>query len=163
MKYVSINKLLKFTMLSILPLSVILSCQHGRVQLAARYPDTCKKNQEEIRNAKQDESTEKLRELENQCQEDLQKVKNEDFASDRITSHTMKQEFYIGGIYPFDYKIDLAELCPGQSLLEVYQYATWKDGLYEQLTLGIYSPRTLEIKCIKPKPKPKPKIIRYVN
>ncbi|EMJ67098.1 hypothetical protein LEP1GSC051_3713 [Leptospira sp. P2653] len=47
---------------------------------------------------------------------------------------------------PREYLIDVTGYCPN-GIKEVRQYSTFLDLIYEQLTLGIYSPRTLNLIC----------------
>lgn len=122
----------------------ISSCQHVRVQTAPEYPESCGIDDSGARE---------------RCDQALKEQKEEILASDRVTTHTIKQSFWLMGFYPFEQRINLNDYCQGQSLLEAYQYFTWQQGLYENiLTLGIWSPRTLVIKCVKPKPKPRRRV-----
>ncbi len=111
------------------------SCQHVRVQTAWEIPASCT-----MANALAGEK----------CKQDLEEQKRTILASNRITTHVIQQSFYLMGLYPLEQRIQLHDYCPGETLLEAYQYSTWKQGLFEQLTLGIWSPRTLIIKCVKP-------------
>lgn len=56
------------------------------------------------------------------------------------------QVFYLWGLYPRQIEYDGKELCP-TGITEVHQFATFTDGLWTNLSLGIYTPRTLRVIC----------------
>ncbi|PJZ59344.1 hypothetical protein CH367_01755 [Leptospira barantonii] len=60
--------------------------------------------------------------------------------------HVIPQSFYFWGMSPKNYAINGSTYCPN-GIKEAHQYSTFFDSLYEQLTLGIYSPRTLNLIC----------------
>ncbi|XDD44737.1 hypothetical protein AB3N58_17505 (plasmid) [Leptospira sp. WS60.C2] len=61
-------------------------------------------------------------------------------------SHKFKQHYYFWGIYPRKIELDLSDVCPA-GIYELHRYATFADTFFEQLTLGIYSPRTTTLIC----------------
>lgn len=60
--------------------------------------------------------------------------------------HVIPQAYYYWGLSPKNYPIDTTAYCPN-GIKEAHQYSTFFDSLYEQLTVGIYSPRTLILIC----------------
>jgi hypothetical protein len=54
--------------------------------------------------------------------------------------------YFLFGLYPRNVELSETELCPG-GIAAVDQYTSFRDGLFEQLTLGVYSPRTVEVRC----------------
>lgn len=67
-------------------------------------------------------------------------------SSTKGTMHVVHQDFLLFGLYPRRQIIDLSKYCPSGAK-SLHQYVSLEDGLLEQLTLTIYSPRTLEIEC----------------
>lgn len=61
-------------------------------------------------------------------------------------SHKFKQEYYFWGFFPRKIELDLSEVCP-EGIYEIHRYATFNDTLLEQLSLGLYSPRTVKLIC----------------
>ncbi|TGK32702.1 hypothetical protein EHQ12_12225 [Leptospira gomenensis] len=60
---------------------------------------------------------------------------------------TFKQDYYLMGLFPRKIQYDESSLCPSRGIKEIHQYSTLWNGVCEQLTLGIYSPRSIEISC----------------
>jgi hypothetical protein len=56
--------------------------------------------------------------------------------------------YYLFGLFPRSVALEEREVCPGARIGSIHQYSSWSDGLLEQLSLGIYSPRTVEIVCV---------------
>lgn len=112
------------------------SCQFARVKIdQTRNPPDCR--------------TQKAFSLEN-CQEIVldRKTRSENLPEGRVSKNVIKQHFFIGGLYPFEMSYTQKELCPSGKIYDVYQYFSLMDGLYENLSVGLYSPRTLQITCI---------------
>lgn len=59
----------------------------------------------------------------------------------------LKQNYYAWGYLPRERVYREDALCPSRGIKEIHQYYAAEDLILEQLTLGIYSPRTLEIRC----------------
>ncbi|PJZ69117.1 hypothetical protein CH373_11635 [Leptospira perolatii] len=59
----------------------------------------------------------------------------------------IKQRYYLFGLYPRNMEYSEKELCPARGIKEIHQYSTFWDLTFEQLTIGIYSPRSLSIQC----------------
>ncbi|EKR64732.1 hypothetical protein LEP1GSC036_3353 [Leptospira weilii str. 2006001853] len=82
--------------------------------------------------------------LRRQCKNDLEERARLNAKPHKV--HEVPQSFYFWGIVPREYLIDVTGYCPN-GIKEVRQYSTFLDLIYEQLTLGIYSPRTLNLIC----------------
>ncbi len=54
--------------------------------------------------------------------------------------------FFFWGLYPKQVTLKANEVCPG-GVQEIYAFSTWKDELLDNLTAGIYCPRTIRITC----------------
>lgn len=63
---------------------------------------------------------------------------------DRVVVH---QRFYVFGLLPRNVSYDEQMLCPLRGIREIHQFNSISDAVLEQITLGLYSPRTLEIRC----------------
>lgn len=82
--------------------------------------------------------------LRRQCKNDLEERARLNAQPPKV--YEVSQSFYFWGIVPRKYQIDATGYCPN-GIKEVRQYSTFLDFIYEQLTLGIYSPRTLNLIC----------------
>lgn len=127
------NRLLR-CLIYLIPLFAIpaTSCRHARIRLIPPLPASCRgsgaRNAALCAEQKNDlamriEKGEKTREVK------------------RITHW-----FYFWGFFPRKISVDLTRSCPN-GVYEVYQYATVTDGAISEITLGIVSPRTLQITC----------------
>lgn len=109
----------------------ILNCQHARIRFIPDLPDQCipwsEKNQNEV------------------CQASLEILRN-DLVKKKTIEKEFPQIYTYWGFKPEDIKVDLNKECP-QGVYEIYQYSTFKNAVYEQLTIGFYSPRTLRLTC----------------
>lgn len=56
------------------------------------------------------------------------------------------QNYYLWGLIPRNFEYEAAKLCP-RGIREIYQYSTVTDGLFSEITLGFYMPRTMRISC----------------
>lgn len=59
----------------------------------------------------------------------------------------LKQNYYLMGLLPRQIEYEESKVCPEKGIKEVHQYSSFTNVLFEQMTLGIYSPRSLEIFC----------------
>ncbi|RHX82031.1 hypothetical protein DLM76_07610 [Leptospira yasudae] len=59
----------------------------------------------------------------------------------------LKQNYYLMGLLPRKLEYSEAQYCPERGIKEVHQYSSFTNILFEQITIGIYSPRSLEIVC----------------
>ncbi|TGL78146.1 Bor/Iss family lipoprotein [Leptospira yasudae] len=59
----------------------------------------------------------------------------------------LKQNYYLMGLLPRKLEYSEAQYCPERGIKEVHQYSSFANILFEQITIGIYSPRSLEIVC----------------
>lgn len=114
----------------------LFHCQHARIRIPPPLPEECKPWSE-----KQYDPT---------CQEKRQSQKNE-WESFPVLVKEYEQKYFFWGLKPSDIYYKLDEECPN-GVKEIYQYSTLKDAVYEQLTIGIYSPRTLRLTCYESKP-----------
>jgi hypothetical protein len=51
------------------------------------------------------------------------------------------------GLLPRKIEYNESILCPVRGMKEIHQYSSLTDGVLEQITFGIYSPRSIEIVC----------------
>ncbi|WP_254055542.1 Bor family protein [Leptospira mayottensis] len=108
-------------------LTVFWNCQHARVRFPQETPEPCK-----LSNQKKE------------CKIALEaRIKME---STPKQTFTISQNFYFWGLKPSNYAIDGTAYCP-HGVYEAYQFTSFWNGLYEQLTLGFFSPRTLVLTC----------------
>lgn len=131
----------------ILSLAVLsmTQCQHARIRVSPPLPSECKpweeKQMEESCIAKRQELKAKLESIPTSVKE-------------------YEHEYYYWGFKPADYSIQLEKECPN-GVFEIHQYSTFKQGFYEQVTLGFYTPRTLQLTCLSerfnPNPEPEPR------
>ncbi|MBM9575949.1 hypothetical protein JWG45_02175 [Leptospira sp. 201903070] len=59
----------------------------------------------------------------------------------------LKQNYYLMGLLPRKIEYEEANICPERGIKEIHQYSSFMNIVFEQMTLGIYSPRSLEIFC----------------
>lgn len=97
----------------------LLYCQHARVELPPPAAGPCKKND---------------------CGSTALQT---DSGKAQLFHHT----YYLGGLIPRKYEIKESEVCPDKGIRQIHQYYTFKDAALEQLTVFIYSPRTVKIIC----------------
>lgn len=109
-----------------------IHCQHARIRVEPNPPAQCKPWAEK------------------QFEETCEKAYN-DIREKRDKIPTMEKEYeqvYTNwGFKPREISMNLKEECP-KGVVEIYQYSTFKNALFEQLTLGYYSPRTLRLTCL---------------
>ena len=107
------------------------SCQHARVRIIPDLPREClpwsEKQQKEV------------------CQESLDIIRN-DLAKKKTIEKEYPQDYTYWGFRPDDVPVDLNKECP-KGVFEIYQYSTLKNAIYEQFTIGFYSPITLKLTC----------------
>ncbi|TGL49150.1 hypothetical protein EHQ61_11825 [Leptospira wolffii] len=113
-------------------LSVLLlqtSCRHAMVRYPQALPDACKAypNSKECKRAL-----------------DIQASNQGEKGETYKIPHT----YYFFGLYPGNIVVDAGRYCPSGPK-SVHQYTSFWDGLWEQLTLAIYSPQTVEIECYR--------------
>ncbi|EQA61721.1 Bor/Iss family lipoprotein [Leptospira alexanderi] len=61
--------------------------------------------------------------------------------------HTIHQRYYFFGLLPTEQIVDVTKYCPEGGPRSAHQFTSFWDALWEQLTLTIYSPQTLEVEC----------------
>lgn len=109
----------------------IINCQHARIRFIPDLPDQCipwsEKNQNEV------------------CQASLEIIRN-DLAKKKTVEKEFPQIYTYWGFKPEDIQVDLNKECP-KGVYEIHQYSTLMNAIYEQLTIGFYSPRTLRLTC----------------
>jgi hypothetical protein len=116
----------------------IFNCQHARIRMEPELPQECKPWVEKKSEASCMEAWSKLKER----RDSIPTVEKE-----------YEQIYYYWGFSPDDISLRLDEECP-KGVVEIYQYSTFKNALYEQLTIGFYSPRTLRLTCLTEELKP---------
>lgn len=62
--------------------------------------------------------------------------------------HKVQHTYYFFGLYPGNLVLDTSKYC-ADGPRSVHQYTSFWNGFWEQLTLAIYSPQTVEIECYK--------------
>ncbi|TGK08049.1 hypothetical protein EHO59_05805 [Leptospira semungkisensis] len=62
--------------------------------------------------------------------------------------YKVHQTYYFFGLYPGNLVLDTATYCP-EGPKSVHQYTSFWNAFWEQLTLSIYSPQTVEIECYR--------------
>ncbi len=60
----------------------------------------------------------------------------------------LHHNFYLWGLVPSRVTVKGEEICP-DGVAEVYGYSTWTDELFNNLTAGLYCPRSLRITCAR--------------
>ncbi|EMJ94633.1 Bor/Iss family lipoprotein [Leptospira alstonii] len=120
------NSIVKISILFLI-LSLYPDCQNVRVSFPQNPPVSCRPPI-----------------LRRQCQNDREERTRLNAQPPRV--HVVPQPFYFWGMVPEDRQVDMAVYCPN-GIKETLQYSTFLDSLYEQLTLGMYSPRTLNLIC----------------
>lgn len=118
--------------LSLLVAIISFQCQHARIRVAPPVPEECKpwedKKEEEVCKNKWDELIQKRDSI-------------------PVVEKEFEHEYYYWGLKPGDIGVRLDKECP-KGVAEIHQYSTFKQGLYEQVTVGFYSPRTLRLVCL---------------
>lgn len=66
--------------------------------------------------------------------------------TDPSKTQELHHKFYVWGLVGKQ-ELYARDLCPGSGISEIYQYTSAVDGILENLTLGMYMPRTLRITC----------------
>jgi hypothetical protein len=108
------------------------SCRHARIRLDPPIPTACFESGIQSRAACEVAKMEQTQRI----------LKNAPNREKKI----IKQNFYLWGGYPRRVSVDVKEHCTN-GVYEIYQYVPFMDGLLSEITLGIYSPRTLELTC----------------
>jgi hypothetical protein len=108
-----------------------LQCQHARVRLIPDMPKECKPWSE--------------KEYKEVCQDALQSMRN-DLNKKKTIIKEYPQVYLYWGLRPKTIAMDLTKECP-KGVYEIYQFSTLKNAIYEQLTIGFYSARTLRLTC----------------
>jgi hypothetical protein len=109
----------------------LFQCQHARIRLIPSLPEQCipwsEKQQKE------------------DCQSSLEIIRN-DLAKKKTIEKEFPQVYTYWGFSPDNIQVDLNKECP-KGVFEIYQYSSLTNAVYEQLTIGFYSPRTLRLTC----------------
>lgn len=106
----------------------LLNCQHARLRVSPPLPKSCQSENQK------------------QCEKDKIEFQ-EKLKSSEKSFKEIHQVYYLGGLFPRKYEIQESKYCPDSGIYEILQYYTFKDALFEQLTVFIYSPRTVRITC----------------
>jgi|JI9StandDraft_1071089.scaffolds.fasta_scaffold177554_3 hypothetical protein len=118
-------------LLILFSISFFIQCQHARVRLIPDIPNECKPWSE--------------KEFKEVCQDALQSIRN-NLSKKKTTVKDYSQAYLYWGLRPKTIPIDLTKECP-KGVYEIYQFSSFKNVIYEQLTIGFYSPRTLRLTC----------------
>ncbi|WCL49407.1 Bor/Iss family lipoprotein [Leptospira sp. GIMC2001] len=111
----------------------LFHCQHARVRILPNLPESCIPFEQKEKDTKCINSLAKL-------EEEQKKAETQEIL--------IPQKYYFWGLRPENYEINAEEQCP-KGIIEVHQFSSFMDGFYEQITIGIYSPRTLQLLCYK--------------
>ncbi len=115
---------------------LMFSCQHARINI---------KDNPVFKECERPAGIFSESDLKRRCQ-----AAQEDFYAKRKAAaekvHEVSQNFIVWGMYP-KYEYKTSAFCP-LGVSEVYSYATWRDELFTELTLGFYAPRTLRFTCL---------------
>ncbi|NCN10504.1 MAG: hypothetical protein GW938_11740 [Leptospira sp.] len=123
-------RIMKFLIMISLVL-LVLNCQHARIRLIPSLPSQCIPWSE--------------KQQKDDCQTSLEIIRN-DLAKKKTVEKEFPQVYTYWGFSPDDIQVDLNKECP-KGVFEIYQYSTFMNGFYEQLSIGFYSPRTLRLTC----------------
>lgn len=129
MKVLNLNILIPTKVLILLATFSLIGCQHARVRFKMIEPEQCTK--------------------EVYSNSDCLFAKASLDAKVReggTLTHVLNQDYFFWGFYPRNININLTDTCPA-GIYEIHRYATFKDTLFEQLTIGIYSPRSIKLVC----------------
>ena len=122
-----------FSLLIIIMMGSV-SCQHARVTLPPPAPQACLVPQNSSR-------AQRLCEIMRQRQAEVVAKKQGE-----RQKKVINQRYYLWGLYPKQMEYSANEFC-NQGVYEIYQYTTILDGVIQNFSLGIVTPRTLEITC----------------
>lgn len=103
------------------------SCRHATVRYPQPAPQVCEKTPD---------SKDCKRGLELQAEK----------AAVKGPVHTIKQNYYLFGLFPRNVVLDLSKYCSAGTK-SVHQFYSVRDAVLEQLSLTIYSPQTIEVEC----------------
>ncbi|TGK08162.1 hypothetical protein EHO58_06060 [Leptospira selangorensis] len=113
------------TILLILCFSV--GCRHAWVNYPQKVPEPCR-----------------LYQGSKECKLALEERSNHTTQAGQ--THSLNQTYYLFGLYPSEIVVNLEKYCP-HGPKSAHQFQSFSDAFWEQITLLIYSPRTLEIEC----------------
>ncbi len=136
--YKSAKRVLLVSILATLSGFLSQSCQHARIRISPPIPAECKP------------WAEMQSSPECQAKREVQWKSLEEIPT---TVKEYDQIYYYWGLKPNEISLRLDEECP-QGVYEIHQFSTFQNALYEQLTLGFYSPRTLRLTCFTKNPYP---------
>jgi hypothetical protein len=122
-------RLMKIVLLLLLTIMISSSCRHARITLDPPLPKECLV----------DRVSQKI------CEEEKRQAQSRRTAS-QGSKHEISHAFYWWGFTPKKIEVDTTNMCP-LGVKEIHEYATWKDGLFSEVTLGIYMPRTTVVTC----------------
>lgn len=108
----------------ILLMFLLLSCQHAEVTLSPALLTPAQRQQGRQRNSETSAAF-----------------------PERNGPFILKQNYYFWGFCPRELVYEESVLCPGRGIRKISQISTLSDLTLEQLTIGIYSPRTMEVIC----------------
>jgi hypothetical protein len=123
------NRLITLILFLAAIIMITSSCRHARVTLNPPLPKECVGER----------ISQKI------CEAEKSAAQNKRSQSQGST-HEIKQVFYLWGFTPKKITVDTTSLCP-LGVKEIHEHATWKDGLFSEVTVGIYMPRTAVITC----------------
>ncbi|MDH5655560.1 MAG: Bor family protein [Spirochaetia bacterium] len=82
----------------------------------------------------------------NVCEHEKEKLQ-ERIKSKEGEKHTFVHNFYLFGFLPRSVDLDVTNLCKEHGIWEIHQYSTPLQGLYSELSLGFFVPRTTDVQC----------------
>lgn len=105
----------------------LVECRHAWVRFPQTIPEVCQINQ-----------------YSNECKRIMEEKRTKREMPGKI--HTIRQNYYFFGLLPKEQIVEISKYCP-EGPRSAHQFTSFWDAVWEQLTLTIYSPQTLEVEC----------------
>lgn len=121
------NSKLIFSVLFLFAALPLGDCRHAWVRFPQNPPAACQVFQQS-----------------NECKRALEAQKVKQNEPGKI--HVIPQKYFLFGLLPKEQIVDVSKYCP-EGPRSAHQFTSFWDAVWEQLTLTIYSPQTLEVEC----------------
>ncbi|MCH1913685.1 Bor family protein [Leptospira noguchii] len=105
----------------------LTECRHAWVRFPQTTPEACQTNQ-----------------YSNECKRVMEEKRTKREEPGKI--YTIHQKYFFFGLLPTEQVVEITKYCP-QGPRSAHQFTSFWDAVWEQLTLTIYSPQTLEVEC----------------
>ena len=73
------------------------------------------------------------------------------FSKEGKASYSKNLNYFLFGLFPFKHSVSLKEACEKKPFRQAYSYHNFWQATISLVSLGIYTPRTLEVWCGKVK------------